>query len=73
MNGVNRKSKNKFDFLAVISDENTAKVVKKIKEKLEGILSEKQFTNVQYNIKVVDNLTIDKNTGKFKLILQENK
>jgi hypothetical protein len=43
--------------------------VKKIKKELDKILNKKNFTNVRYKIKVVDELFVDKKTGKFKLII----
>ena len=33
------------------------------------ILSEKKFTDVKYQVKVVDDIFVDKKTGKFKLII----
>ena len=60
-----------FDFLAVIDEKNKVEIIKKIKEKLDLILKAKNFTNVNYTIKIVDKLNVDKNTGKFKLIIKE--
>jgi phenylacetate-CoA ligase len=65
------KDEESFDFLAVISDKNKEKVVKNIKRKLDGILRKKNFMNVKYSVKVVNDLKIDKKTGKFKLIVKE--
>jgi phenylacetate-CoA ligase len=62
-----------FEFLAVIRDEPEEIVVTKLKEIINKILSEKKFTSVQYLIKVVDSLEIDKETGKFQLIKEKNK
>jgi len=66
------KDKKSFDFLAVIPDKDKERVVKKIKEELDRILLEKNFTDVQYQVKVVDNLSVDPKTGKFKLIVTNN-
>jgi hypothetical protein len=55
--------------LAIIKDADKEKVVNKIREKLGKILLEKNFINVQYHVKVVDTLSIDPKTGKFKLIV----
>lgn len=65
------KDEYSFDFLAVINQEDKDEVVKKIKEKLDGILSAKQFNKVRYEVKVVDKLSVDKKTGKFKLIVKQ--
>jgi phenylacetate-CoA ligase len=65
--------KKSFDFLAVITPKNKEEVVKNIKIKLDKLLAEKNFTNIRYEIKVVDDLKIDKKTGKFKLILKKDK
>lgn len=66
------KDKKSFDFLAVIPDKDKERVVKKIKEELDRILLEKNFIDVQYQVKVVDNLSVDPKTGKFKLIITNN-
>jgi len=65
------KSKASFEFRAVISSKNKEKVKKNIAKKLDKLLSEKKFTNVKYEIKIVDNLSMDKKTGKFKLVVKE--
>ena len=65
------KSKTSFEFRAVITSNNTEEIKKNIAKKLDTLLSEKKFTNVKYEIKIVDNLSVDKKTGKFKLIVQE--
>jgi len=67
------KNKKSFDFLAVITSKNKEEVVNKIKEKLDQLLAKKNFTNVTYKIKIVNTLSIDKKTGKFKLILKKEK
>jgi phenylacetate-CoA ligase len=66
------KDKKSFDFLAVITDTDKEQVVNKIREKLDKLLLEKKFTNVRYHVKVVDNLSVDPKTGKFKLIVVKN-
>ena len=67
------KDKKSFDFLAVITDLSKEPVINEIKKKLNLLLSKKKFTNVTYSVKVVDKLEIDKKTGKFKLIISNNK
>jgi phenylacetate-CoA ligase len=64
------KDEKSFDFLAVINEKNKDEVVEKIKNKLNNLLFEKNFTNATYNVKVVDTLSVDKKTGKFKLIIK---
>ena len=66
------KDKKSFDFLAVITDTDKEQMVNKIREKLDKILLEKKFTNVRYHVKIVDNLSVDPKTGKFKLIVVKN-
>jgi phenylacetate-CoA ligase len=66
------KDKKSFEFLAVISESNKEEVITKIKQELDTILADKNFTNVTYEIKVVDDLTVDKKTGKFQLIVTSN-
>ncbi|MCX6665669.1 MAG: hypothetical protein NT038_06385 [Euryarchaeota archaeon] len=64
------KDKRSFEFFAVIDkSEKQGEVVQKIKEKLDDLLKAKDFTDVTYSVRVVDELTIDKKTGKFKLII----
>ncbi len=64
------KDKKSFEFLAVIDkQEKQDEVVRKIKERLDELLKAKDFTNVTYSVKVVKELTVDKKTGKFKLII----
>jgi phenylacetate-CoA ligase len=65
-------SKTSFDFKAVISGIDKEKIIRKITEKLDKILEEKNFTNVKYKIKIVNEILTDKKTGKFKLILNNN-
>jgi len=66
------KDKKSFDFLVVIADTDKEQMVNKIREKLDKLLLEKKFTNVRYHVKVVDNLSVDPKTGKFKLIVVKN-
>lgn len=46
-----------------------SEMLKAIDSKLRGILSEKGLENVSFRIEEVDDLPVDKKTGKFKLIL----
>jgi len=66
------KDKKSFEFLAVITDADKEQVVNKIRETLDKILLEKNFTNVRYHVKFVDDLSVDPKTGKFKLIVIKN-
>lgn len=66
------KDAKSFDFLAVINDNKKEEVIDKIKKKLDKILSLKNFTDVCYSVKVVDDISIDNKIGKFKLIVKNN-
>jgi phenylacetate-CoA ligase len=61
-----------FIFRAVIVDPNQKEVIGKIKEKLQILLAAKDFTNVTFSIEVVDHLSVDSKTGKFKLIIKND-
>jgi phenylacetate-CoA ligase len=63
------KDKKSFDFLAVIDDKDKATIVIKIKKELDSILFKKNLSDINYKIKVVEDLFVDKKTGKFKLIM----
>ena len=63
------KDKKSFEFLAVITGNDKEHVVARIKEEIDKILMEKKFIDVRYQVKVVDNIPIDSETGKFKLIV----
>lgn len=65
------KSDKSFEFLAVINKDNKEEIISKIKEKLNHLLAEKNFTNVRYEVKIVNSLNIDEKTGKFKLVLNK--
>jgi len=65
------KDKKSFEFRAVINERNKNRVINDIKDKLDKLLAEKNFTNISYSIKIVDDLPVDKKTGKFKLIMKE--
>jgi len=43
----------------------------KNKEKLDKILNEKNFADVKYSIKVVDDMRVDRISGKYKLIIRK--
>jgi len=64
--------KKSFEFWAVITDKDKNKVVNEIKKKLDILLSSKNFVDVKYDVKIVDDIKIDNKTGKFKLILHKN-
>lgn len=65
------KSKNSFIFKAVITSRNKEIVINNIKDKLDILLTKKNFKNVKYNIEVVKDLKSDEKTGKFRLIINE--
>lgn len=67
------KSKTSFDFLAIINSKNKKQVKKQIEKKLDKILKDKNFANVKYKIIEVDELKVDKKTGKFRLIIDGTK
>jgi phenylacetate-coenzyme A ligase PaaK-like adenylate-forming protein len=64
-------SKTTFEFRAVIDSTEKEQVKNKIREKLDIILKEKNFTNVIYTIKEYDEIPVDEKTGKFRLIINE--
>ncbi len=67
------KSKTSFEFRAVIQSEDKKRVIQEIRIKLDKILKEKKFSNVDYTIKEHDQLVPNKKTGKFNLIVDEKK
>ena len=67
------KSKTSFEFLAIINSKNKKMVTELITKKLDKILNEKNFSNVSYKIIEVDDLKVDKRTGKFRLIIDKTK
>ena len=67
------KGKKSFEFRAVIDKKDKTRIIKEISEKLNLILKEKKFTQVKYEIKILENLSSDKKTGKFRLIIDETK
>jgi len=68
------RDKKSFDFLAVIrKEEEKDEVIEKIRKKLDDILADKGFSDVRYSVKVVDELMVDRKTGKFKLIVKKEK
>ena len=65
------KTETSFDFLAVITGDKQT-VVKNIKENMDRILNEKDFTTVKYNIITVDDIPVDSKTGKYKLVVKKH-
>jgi phenylacetate-CoA ligase len=65
------KNENSFEFLAVISSKDKNKVVQLIHKELDKILRTKNFTNVTYKIKVVEDIPVDQKSGKYKLVVYE--
>jgi len=66
-----QKDKTSFDFLAVIKHKDKEKVKEEIRVNLDKLLTVKKFSNVRYSIKVIDDIPIDKRSGKYKLIVTE--
>lgn len=54
---------------AGLSDGEMSDMLEAVRTKLKAILSEKGLDNVTFRIEEVDDLPVDKRTGKFKLIL----
>jgi len=52
-----------------LPEESHLAMLEEIREKLGKILAEKEMVNVNFRIFEVDDLPVDKITGKFKLIL----
>jgi phenylacetate-CoA ligase len=65
------KDKKSFIFRAVINSKDKNQVINNIKIKLEKLLSDKNFSNVKFEIEVVKELRADDKTRKFKLIVKE--
>ena len=65
------KNKKLFDLKIIIKGRDKNTVIKEAKTKMNALLSEKNFNDVKYNIIVVDNIPIDKKTGKFTLVVKE--
>jgi phenylacetate-CoA ligase len=63
--------KKSFDLKIVIKDIDEKTVLEETKNKMDAILAEKNFNNVKYIIKIVQNIPIDKKTGKFKLVMKQ--
>lgn len=60
-----------FIFRVVIKDKDKEKVKKEIKKRLNEILALKDFTKVKYDIEVVEDIPVDKKTGKFKFVAKK--
>lgn len=52
-----------------LSDTQRAETFQEINQKLKNILKEKDLDNVSFEVQEVDDLPVDKKTGKFRLIL----
>lgn len=65
------KDETSFEFLAVIKKENREEIIKNIKKELDKILMLKNFDNVTYKIKIVDDIPFDKKSGKYKLVVHK--
>lgn len=63
--------KTSFEFRVVINSDDHEKVKKEITAKMNKLLADKKFGNVKFTIKEFKDLSIDKKTGKFKLIVSE--
>jgi phenylacetate-CoA ligase len=62
-----------FIFKAAIKSDEKKRVLKEIDKKLEKILLDKNFSNVEYQIKEVDEIPVNPKTGKYKLVIDEKK
>ncbi|MEI6399344.1 MAG: hypothetical protein WCO71_11295, partial [Pseudomonadota bacterium] len=69
------ESKTSFRFRArfdsSLSDQECRETGTLIRHKLQGILAEKEMTNVRFEIEPVESLVIDPLTGKFRLVMRE--
>lgn len=65
------KDDKSFDFLAVITDKDNKKVIDLIKKELDKILKTKNFTNVTYSIKLVNDIPVDEKSEKYKLVVHK--
>lgn len=67
------KNEEFFNFLAVIDEKNKERIIEDIKNKIDGILNLKNFSNVKYKILIVNDITLDKKTGKYNFIIGADK
>ncbi len=69
------ESRTSFRFRARLSAGQTAQerqaTCDRIRDKMNAILAEKEMSNVRYEIEQVEELEIDPNTGKFRLVVRE--
>jgi hypothetical protein len=66
-----------FRFRARLEADLTSKereeTLERIRAKMDAILTEKEMENVRYAIEEVDDISIDPKTGKFRLVVREDK
>ncbi len=60
-------------FDAGLTHEECQETTERIRRTLNAILAEKDMLNVQYEIEPVESLSIDPSTGKFRLIMREQR
>lgn len=65
-------NKKSFDLKIVIKEGDENIVLEAVKEKMDGLLAEKNFTDISYKIQVVKNIRLDEKTGKFKLVVKKD-
>lgn len=58
-------------FDAALTAEECRDTSKRIREKLNAILAEKEMSNVRFEIEPVEELAIDSYSGKFRLVIRE--
>jgi len=67
-----QKDQSSFVFKIVVSQkEPSDKIVQEVRKKLYDILEKKKMKNVNFEVKVVEDIKPDEKTGKFKLIVIE--
>lgn len=75
--GVNKyqfvqKSLNYFEIRCICKDTEDKSILKSnIDKEMAKFLKNKSLENLKYNIKFVDSMVLDKNTGKIKMVIKE--
>jgi len=65
-----QKDQSSFAFKIVVSQkEHSDEIVKEVRNKLTDILEKKKMKNVNFDVKVVEDIKPDEKTGKYKLIV----
>jgi phenylacetate-CoA ligase len=67
-----QKNHSSFVFKIVVSQkERSDKILEEVRNKLTDILEKKKMQNVNFDVKIVEDIKPDEKTGKYKLILIE--